>query len=587
MNKKHVYFIGIFLGIFFSFLTLFAQEENPRVLVHILSYLAKDYSGAVAHGKIVNEAEYQEQREFVSTAVNIAKSLPEFSSNHDLLAQLLDLKNLIFEKAEASKVTELSNHIQNQVIQISKIPVLPSQAPDLIKARSLYEKNCISCHGVEGKGDGPLAKNLNPAPVSFWDEERMASMSSFQAFNSIRLGIQGTAMLPNQQLSDAEVWDLAFYVTSLRHGSKLSTPASSIPVARQYLEKTKFTYLKGEWDQARRFALMAYLEGVEPVEVKLRSLDASLVNQIEEKMAAFRTQLEHKMDAQHFDESLQQVQALLDRAENLLSNSSHSKWFVFFMAFSIILREGFEAILILVTILGVVRMLGAKQAIPWVHGGWVSALLCGVLAWIFSGYLLKMSGADRETMEGLTSLLAMSVLLYVGFWLHGKSEIGKWTSYIKKQMDNALQGSKLFGIAMVSFLAVFREVFETVLFLRALWLEGIAAEKSFLIAGVGVSFALIFVLAYLLLKWSVKLPIGKLFAISSFVMVLLALILTGKGVRALQMAGHVSIHPLSMPLNLPFFGLYPSLETTLSQIVVFVLVMLVWTYQKRQAHANS
>ena len=73
--------------------------------------------------------------------------------------------------------------------------------------------------------------------------------------------------------------------------------------------------------------------------------------------------------------------------------------------------------------LGVLRVGGERRAKLWGHGGWVGALLMGGLVWIFSGWILTISGAGRELMEGITSLVAVLVLLYVGFWLHSKTEI--------------------------------------------------------------------------------------------------------------------------------------------------------------------
>jgi len=616
----HTLLVPAFLG---------AQENTPRVLVHILDYLSQDYAGAVGDGKVLNKAEYQEQVEFSGSALRIAKQLEQTRSDEKLLRQLEELQASILAKQDPQKVAALSRQAQAQVIQNSKLEIAPPQWPSLDKAKPLFAQNCASCHGESGKGDGPAAQSLQPPPVSFFNEQRIAGLSPFQVFNSIRLGIEGTAMPAFSQLSDQEVWALSFYVLSLRYegleeanaaapipslsldeiasssdhailekyqlegaeGKKVlaalrlhrvSSNANTLGTAKSLLEKARQNYLRGDYAQAKSDSLMAYLEGVEPVETQLRAMDAKLVAQIEEKMADLRVQIEHPNSPGALDSKFSEVNALLSQADAYLTSASNrSKGFVFFMAFSIILREGFEAVLILVTILGVVKMLGAKKAVRWTHAGWMAALGLGVLAWFFSGWLLGMSGAKRETMEGLTSLLAMAVLLYVGFWLHSKSEIGRWTAYIKKQMDSALQGSRLFGIGFISFLAVFREVFETVLFLRALWLDGASEEKLYLLLGLLSAFVLIFILAFFLLKWSVKLPLNKLFSLSSTVMVVLALILTGKGLRALQVAGHLSLTPLSLPLNMPFLGIYPSLETLLSQALVLALIGFLWAYEKR------
>ncbi len=608
---------------FFSFAT--AEEANPRLLIHILDYLAQDYGGAVSHGKVLNPFEYQEQVEFVETALKTAHQWEKIRKNPALLEELGRLQKLISEKDSPENVSSLARKIQSELIDLSQIEIAPKKWPSLAQGKTLFAQNCSTCHGVSGKGDGPLAQTLKPSPANFWNESRMSELSAFQVFNTIRLGVEGTPMPPFQHLKDEEIWDLAFYVLSLRHQNvpnlRLNFPlpslsleelavmsdqailhkyhwegeksildllrsqdqgkTNSLNIAKKFLGEAETNYLKGDLSEAQHAALMAYLEGVEPVEPRLRSLDSQMVRRLEEKMALLRTSLAQDK-AEKIQFKIKEVQSLISEAELLLSSSSSkSQWFVFVMALSIILREGFEAVLILVTILGVARAMGAKKAVRWTHAGWITALFLGLLTWFFSGFLLNMSGAKRETMEGFTSLFAVMVLLYVGFWLHSKSEITRWTVFIKTKMDSALKGSKLLGIGMISFVAVFREVFETVLFLRALWLEGGASEKRSLLGGVGLAFLAIFLFAYFLLKFSVKLPITKLFNLSSLVMVLLAIILTGKGLRALQEAGYISASALSIPLHFPFFGVYPTFETLASQAIILVLVILLWNYGKK------
>ncbi len=633
MLKKFIISLFVLLQSISLLGTLHAQENDPRVLIHILDYLSKDYAGAVSDGKIVNAAEYQEQVDFVTNAQRIAQQIEVTQSNPTFLEQLAQLKKSILEKQAAPNVSSLARALQAQVIQNSKIEISPPQWPSIEQGKKLYGQNCASCHGVAGHGDGPAAKALDPSPANFLDESRFADISPFQAFNSIRLGVAGTSMVPFSALSDQEIWNLAFYVISLRYqnldrgslpsplllslkevsslsdktireqqalsepqavsvlaATRLQSPSASsntLGLAKEYLSKARQSQQQGDLSQAKNFALMSYLEGVEPVEVRLRASNSKLVADIEQTMADLRVELERASPTSIIEDKINQAARLIEEADSILQSSSqHSQWFIFFMAFSIILREGFEAVLILVTILGVAKTLGAKKAVQWAHSGWIAALLCGGVAWFFSGWLLGMSGANRETMEGVTSLFAMVVLLYVGFWLHSKSEIGKWTAYIKKQMDSALEGGKLFGIALISFISVFREVFETVLFLRALWLEGASLEKAYLLAGIISAFIAVFIMANLLLKWSVKLPLTKLFAFSSAIMVILAVILTGKGVRALQIAGHISITPIALPIDLSLIGMFPSLETLVSQAMILALIFLLWAYEKKSRIAQ-
>src|SRR6185312_12235258 len=99
---------------------------------------------------------------------------------------------------------------------------------------------------------------------------------------------------------------------------------------------------------------------------------------------------------------------------------------------------------------------GAKNAARWVHAGWIAAVAVGAALWIFSGVLLQISGAGREMMEGVVSIFAVLILLYMGFWLHSKTEIGRWNAFIKTKVENAIGTGSLFGLAVISFAAVGR-----------------------------------------------------------------------------------------------------------------------------------
>src|SRR4029453_3712996 len=321
------------------------------------------------------------------------------------------------------------------------------------------------------------------------------------------------ASFPN--LSHQEVWDLAFYVASLRHPSLEKDPQSLVAqfqllgktplktlavstdedlwrsnqnekkpeekegllgalrnlppkksqadfsAARRSLQKALEEKKAGRIAESKHEALKAYLEGVEPLEAPLRSKGPALVSGIEQKMAQLRVLLEGEASYEASTQAAKELERLFDRGEDLLAQNS-SPWFIFLMAASILLREGFEAILIIVAILGVLRALKQRKAALWVHGGWIVALLVGFLLWVASTWLIRFSGAQREIMEGMTSLLAFLVLLYVGFWLHNKTEIHRWTAFIDGRTREALAAGNLPTLPFFSFAATIGEALERV-----------------------------------------------------------------------------------------------------------------------------
>ncbi len=610
-------------------------EQSPRLLVHLLDYLAKDYGGAVAHGKVISQSEYKEQLEFSASTLETNAALAETKGTPEIQTKLQQLSRLIGSKAEAVAVAKLAREIQAQLIKLTGLEISPSKWPSLARGKQLFEQNCISCHGATGHGDGPAAAALSPKPANFHDETRMKELSPFQAFNTVRLGVPGTSMAPFHNLSDKEAWFLAFYVVSLRHAVKPVTGAdidvsagnlkivattsdeklkfllpgddqqqslalaalrlhsedddsgNSLAIARGNLQGAEVEYHAGRFDSAKTKALKAYLEGIEPIEPRLKANDPGAVIELETRMGLVRSLIEGRKPLPELHVAIQAAIKQIDAAEQIITHQEMSPLLSFMAAGAILLREGFEAVFIIIALLGVIRASGSRRAALWVQAGWIAALGCGGLAWIFSGWLMGISGAQREMMEAVTSLFAVVVLLYVGFWLHSRTEIGRWKSFIDGKLKAALEGRNLWGLAAISFMAVFREAFETVLFLRAVWLEGGESSRAAMAAGVFTSLAFVLIFAWAILKYSARLPIRKIFAISALLMAVMAMVLTGKGLHSLQESGALSITAAPFQFRSDIFGLYPTFETVFSQVLVLGLLAALWIYGKRPSTGGS
>lgn len=613
------------------------DQMSPRFLVHLLDYLAKDYGGAVENGKVTSQSEYDEQKEFSATALSVNKSLGGVYETREVSKKLSHLRQLILSKAEAKVVSALAREIQAQVIKLSGLELAPAKWPSLGHGKQLFAQSCVACHGATGAGDGSAGAALDPKPANFLDSH-MRALSPFQAFNTIRLGVPGTGMAAYHALSDKDVWDLAFYVVSLRYagepgsdrvkavaldGDMLKKVATlsdekleptlqakddqekvtilaalrtrsdddesggnTLALANSLLNEAEEDYAAGKLESAKTKALKAYLEGIEPIEPRIRASDPNVVAELEEKMAAVRMGVEYRKTEDELRLAAVSARAAITKAGGLLKESGMSPWLAFLAAAAILLREGFEAVLVVIALLGVIRAAGSRRAAVWVHGGWVSALGLGAVGWFFSGWLLGISGAQRETMEGATSLLAVAVLLVVGFWLHSQTEIGRWKEFIHARVQRALDGKNLWALASISFIAVFREAFETVLFLRAVWLEGGDGAKAAMATGVVVSLSLVILSGWLILRFSARVPIRRLFEASALVMVALAIILTGKGLHAFQETGALSVTGIGHLFRVELLGFYPTAETALSQAGVLLLIVALWLVGKRPSLAS-
>jgi high-affinity iron transporter len=214
-----------------------------------------------------------------------------------------------------------------------------------------------------------------------------------------------------------------------------------------------------------------------------------------------------------------------------------------------------------------------------VHAGWVAALAAGGITWGVATYLVGVSGASRELTEGLSSLFAAVVLLGVGMWMHNKSVAGRWQIYLKEKLSSALNKRTAWFLFSLAFVAVYREVFETVLFYTALWSEGNGWP---LLAGLGSGMALLALLAWVLLRTSARLPIGQFFAVSSTLVAALSVILAGKGIAGLQEAGLVHVNSMAIP-RIDLLGIYPSWQTVLAQLAVLLVVVVAFAINFRSA----
>lgn len=607
------------------------SENSPRFVIHLLDYLAHDYGGSVSHGKIVSATEYAEQKEFVQKISELSTNLISIKDDKTITEQIKQLKQMIDNKADAVDVGLLARDIQKKLLSLNLVALSPNQWPSLTNGKILFEQNCTSCHGVNGFGDGKEGMGLTPQPANFHKTERMSEISAFHAYNTIRLGVPGTGMIAWAQFNDKEVWDLSFYVMSIRHNdgeiksnttqnkdkssefsleeiSTLSdnqlkekmqkkdestknlaiamlrninnTPAGSeyVGKAKSYLSQALGAFSKKTPEskkEAKSLALKAYLDGIEPIEPTLKANNPALVIEIEKAMSEIRKIIaDPKSTEEMLALQIGATQEIFDEVEQTIQGKELSFGVALSGAFAIILREGFEAVLIILTLLSVIKAFGNKKAALWVHAGWSSALLLGFVAWFLSGFLMKMSGASREVLEAATSTFAVFILLYFGFWLHRQTEISRWKTFIQEKVQGAIDNKNLWALASIAFISVFREAFETVLFIRALWFQTNADGKNAIGLGLILALGSIFTFSYFALRYSKKMPIRELFKVSSILTSALAFILAGKAVHSLQEAG--LLNSTSLPWNIRFdtLGLFPTWQTISAQLITILLAMI-------------
>lgn len=281
--------------------------------------------------------------------------------------------------------------------------------------------------------------------------------------------------------------------------------------------------------------------------------------------------------------SLFMFQTTYAAADPLQSEQTYSFWFSFLIAASILLREGLEAVLIIITILSLLKSLRANTAIHWVHGGWITALVIGIISWFFTGRLISLGSQNREIIEGIASVVAVIILVYVGFWLHNKTEAKKWQQFVHTRITTLLDQEKMFGLASISFIVVFREAFESILFLSSMQMQVDENSRNGIWMGALAAIIAVIVFSHFLLRFAVRIPIRTLFQYSAIIIMILAVVLTGKGVHAFQESGWISATNIPINFQSGILGIFPTAQTYIAQIVMLLITIVLWQRGKNSS----
>ncbi|MBT9492166.1 MAG: FTR1 family iron permease [Paucibacter sp.] len=611
-----------------------AAETDVRRIWQLLDYLAVDYGGAVKNGAVVSASEFEEMREFAKTSQTKLAALEPHPERTALVAEAQTLADAIEAKKGSEEVAALAKSLANHLLAAYPVPSSPVAPPSVAQAAALYQAQCAACHGATGNGDGPLGLRLDPRPVAFTDKGRARERSAFALYQAVSQGIQGTAMPSFATIPESDRWALAFFIGQFAHtdaqvsaGQKVwaenaavraqltsldvlsrmtqadlskqigEEPAAatmaylharpeavvrnralSFDVARQKLGQSLRASEKGEAARATDLALAAYLDGVEPIEPTLATRDSGLMGRIETAMGMYRSMLAGRAPLPELQAQVDAINGLFKEADALLGSSADATA-AFIGSLTILVREGLEALLVVVAMIAFLRKAERGDMLRYVHAGWVGALALGVVTWAVATYFVSVSGASREVTEGLSSLFAAVVLLSVGMWMHQKSMAGAWQKYIHDTLSAALSRKSAWFMFGLSFIAVYREVFETILFYAALWEQG---NHQAVLGGLASGVVILTVVAVALLRFSARLPIGKFFSWSSGLVAVLAVVLTGKGIAGLQEAGWLGVASFNGP-RVDLLGIHPSLQGVIAQLLMAALVAAGFLWNARMA----
>lgn len=637
------------------------QEPPAKRLSAIVGVAVDEYAkGVDAKGRLISAVELDEATSFLRDARDVARRLT--SPNAGAVRLLLDSLNA----AAARRVTpaELARTYLKFVNALGAEGALdlPSGPVDLARGKAIYQRDCVSCHGATGGGDGIAAKNLSPPPAPIGQSVLMRGVTPALMYRIVSVGIQGTTMVGwASKLTPDERWAVVAYVnslrasdadraagaalvathcakcgaappppvrtfawqaersdsqivaaivaadsaTGLRAGAKVAaadaermvaalraspvvTPRAGVAAAtrtdvndpraagRQVLrlvDDALTAARERRASDAGDLAFDAYIT-FEPLEGPARMRNPGLVAEMERHFADFKGAVRAG--------DLAAAEAGRDRIERglpavlELAVPTSTWWGAFLESLIIIVREGFEAIIVLGAVVAFLIKTGNRARLRDVWWGTGAGLAASAVLAVLMRTVLSAMPASREMIEGVTMLVAVVVLFSVSYWLISKVEGAKWQKFIRDRVNSALSHGGSYALAFVAFLAVFREGAETALFYQALFSRG-AQVLTPVTMGLAVGIVALAVIFTLFYRFGVRIPLRWFFAVTSALLYYMALVFAGKGIAELQEADAVRRTLIPGFPHVDFIGLYPTVETLLAQgLLVALLVFALW-----------
>ncbi|EFM08942.1 iron permease FTR1 [Paenibacillus curdlanolyticus YK9] len=337
--------------------------------------------------------------------------------------------------------------------------------------------------------------------------------------------------------------------------------------AKQALEQGDTDKAKAEIEQFRESWLD--IEGI------VLSQSASAYSDAERDMVLTYAYLSN--DPPKKEEALQTIETMVDYLKPLADKTTYNM----LDAVTILLREGLEALLVVVALLAYLKKSGHEDKRKWIWSGvgvgiGVSLILGVIVQVLFSSGVF---GSNNFMIAGFTGIFAAIMLLYMTYWLHSNANISYWNQYIKTKSSNALAKGSLWSLAILAFLAVFREGTETVLFLI-----GMASSISLfnLLLGIGIAVLILIAVAYIMLKFGVKIPIRPFFLVSSLLVFYLCFKFAGMGVHGLQLSGMLPATDVSGLTTIDFLAIYPTWEGLVPQLFLLIAAVgiVIWNRMK-------
>ena len=441
------------------------------------------------------------------------------------------------------------------------------------------------------------------APV--WARDRHDAYVHYHADLVLKLAALAKALDQVKSLSEiasrtGEVQSILkdrFEVTARKQGEKGRVVEETALEVRSSLNNSLAAAQAGHWQEAENLRLDAYTAFDSEIEVRVLPRNPALAMRTERSFLdgkAGSPGIKALLD-QHtsMEELTKSYKTALDNMDECVAvlKVEVSPSTVGFTAFTIISREGMEAIIILTALLAGLRGNENRTTRRWVSSGAIIGVVLSLVSFWLSQTIVQSLVHYGEKLEAVISILAVIILFMVTNWVFHKFYWVEWNARLRSLSKSARQVRapkwEMLALLGVGFLTVYREGFETTVFMQSLLLEG---GKGPVVLGVTAGLLFIGTVGTLIFLFGIKLPFRKLLVITGILVVSIMMTFLGSTVRLFQTVGWLPVHPIPS-LDIPswaglWLGIYPSWEGLLIPPLALLYVGAAWLWVRIQTRRS-
>ena len=368
----------------------------------------------------------------------------------------------------------------------------------------------------------------------------------------------------NFDIIQASFDDLKTAISNFVEGTEIATTSSNLTLKDGIdLLKKALTQFQAGQDSEAAATMKEFITIWPTIEGSVSTTNPSLYTKVESESPVIMV----KGKESEYQEKLSSLIAELSQIDTSASYNA-------FDAMLILLREGVEALLIVMALVTTLKAAKMRKGLKWVYGGAFS----GIVASLLIAYILQIafpavtSGTNREIIEGAVGIFAVIMMILIGIWLHSKSSVKKWNAFMESQMQTVTKTGSFLSMFALSFLAVFREGAETILFYVGI----LPRISSFdFVLGISLALSVLVVIGFVMNKASQFFLPHKVFFILTWMIYALAFKMTGVSIHALQLTNMIPNHLISGIASIDILGIYPSWEGLAGQIIFILVVFLI------------